>query len=444
MRSKNSARSARLARPGAWMALPAMWTLLLVLGAATARATTYLDSGFGTPLGAASARALAVGSTGISLRTGSEALFLNPATLAPESLHVTLDLNLGVTQANEDRLVALFDSFDSFLDETAVAFNRNTYGTVSGGLAWKLPSDSPMSLGIGVFDRYDFDYDYFEEFRNPDGTSPTRDELLQNRELSIGGRLRSLSAGYSSGVFPKVTLGATLHRYFGDIERDRRVQDFVADTHEETLEQQALDGWGWSVGGFGHAGPRVDLGASFEGPFTVDGTRTVVHKGATAGAPDTTTAANAEVKYPGTLRFGGTYYPRNLLRTSFSIEMERRFWKQIDSRVAGVFGDSLNVRDTWELRVGLEHILYNGLPMRFGFRYLQNYADPESERSIFSAGIGYKIAGFALDVTGLYHRQTSRQDFLFDPSYLTFQAPDTLAKVEDSIVQLVLGVSRSF
>lgn len=437
MRSNNSARSVRIARPGACTAALAMWMLLLLTGAAAAGATTFLDSGFGTPVGASSARALALGATGISLRSGSEALFLNPAVLAPVSGRVALDASIGVTQANEDRLVPLFDSFDSFLDETGVAFNRNTYGTVSGGLAWRLPSEQPMSVGVGVFDRYDFDYGYFEEFRNPDGTSPTRDELLQNRELNVSGRLRSVSFGYSSSIVRDVSLGASLHRYIGDIERDRRVHVFTTGQDTLGVDRHELGGWGWSVGASGSVNDRIDLGASFEGPFTVDGTHTT-----TRGT--VTTSADREVEYPGTLRFGGTYHPRNILRTTFSVEAERRFWEQVDTRVAGVFGDSVDVRDTWELRVGLEHLLYNGLPVRFGFRYLENYADPESERSIFSAGVGYKFAGYAIDVTGLYHRQTSRQDFLFNPSYLTFQAPDTLEKVEDSVVQLIVGVSRSF
>lgn len=444
MRSNNSACSVRTAGRGARIAPLVVWALLVVLGVVTARATTYLDTGFGTPVGAASARALAVGATGISLRTGSEALFLNPAVLGPQSDRVTLDLTFGVTQANEDRLIPLFDSFDSFIDETGVAFNRNTYGTVSGGAVWQLPTEMPMSLGATIADRFDFDYDYFEEFRNPDGTSSSRDELLENRTLSLDGRVRSVSLGYSSTIVHQVSLGASLHRYFGTVDRDRRVHYFTTGADSLWLASQDLGGWGWSLGGYGHVNDRIDLGASFEGPFTLSGTRTTTTNGATAGAPNVTASADAEVKYPGTLRFGGTYHPRNILRTTFSIEAERRFWERVGTRVPGVFGDSVTVRDTWDFRVGLEHVLYNGLPLRFGFRYLENYADPESDRSIFSAGIGYKFAGYVIDVTGLYHRQTSRQDFLFNPSYLTFQAPDTLEKVEDSILQVMFGLSRSF
>jgi hypothetical protein len=55
------------------------------------------------------------------------------------------------------------------------------------------------------------------------------------------------------------------------------------------------------------------------------------------------------------------------------------------------------------------------------------------------------VGGFELDVTGLYHRQTTRQDFLFDPSLGTiFLVPDAQERVEDTILELMLGASRRF
>src|SRR5262245_36742764 len=54
---------------------------VLALGAAAAQATTYLDTGFGTPQGGSTARSIAMGSIGISLHTGSDALVLNPGAL---------------------------------------------------------------------------------------------------------------------------------------------------------------------------------------------------------------------------------------------------------------------------------------------------------------------------------------------------------------------------
>jgi hypothetical protein len=421
--------------------------LLALVQAPAAGATTFLDTSFGTPVGGTSARSLALGSTGVSLHTGSEALFFNPAVLVPEAKYGEIDLTIGATQATEDRLVPLYDSFMSFVDETAVAVNRNVYGNVSGGGIWRLPAETPMAIGVGVFERFDFDYDYFEEFRDPDVDSDPRDRLIQEREWIVDGRLWTTSAGYAAEVWNRLQFGGALHRWSGDVQRDVAVNDFDTGRHRIDTVKQELEGWGWTVGGWGRVTDRLDLGASFEGPVTLDGSRTVIVTSGAVGQSDSiaTTGAPAEVDYPAVLRLGGTYHPRNVLRTTFTLEVERRFWEQLDVPVIGAVGDTVAVRDTWDFRMGLEHVFYNNLPVRFGFRYLENYADPESERSIFSAGIGYRVGGFELDVTGLYHRQTSRQDFLFDPSYGTmFLVPGAQERVEDTVLELMLGASRRF
>jgi hypothetical protein len=422
--------------------------LALTLGTGTAGALTILDAGFGSPQGGAGPRSLAMGSTGASLHQGSQGLFFNPATLLPETRWGEVDLTLGVAQATEDRSVPLWDSFNSYVDDTIVATNHNRYGNATGGAIMRLPG-TDMSIAVGLYDRYDFKYDYYEEYRNPAGTDPVgdRDQILQERSIQEKGALRSLSAGYSAEIAHRVQLGFAMHRDTGDPSRE--IQRVNYQTRADTVDtvDQELRGWGWSVGAWGRPTERVDVGVSFEGPFSVDGNYTARH--ILSGTVASETSMDRSVDYPGTLRFGATYHPRNQLRTTFAVEMERRFWESLDSPVASVFGDTLQVRDTWDLRVGLEHVFYNDLPVRFGFRYLENYADPESDRSIFSAGVGYHAAGFNFDVTGLLHRQTSRQAFLFNPSYRSssgdnFQAPGTLEKVEDTILQLVVGASRSF
>lgn len=406
----------------------AMATLLLVAG--SAGAATRLDIGYGTPAGGAMGRSLAMGSTGISLRQGSDALFLNPALLVPADGRVELDVTAGATQANEERLYPIFDSFNGYQTETIVASNRNTYGIAAGGVAWRLPSAHPIALGAGVFDRFGFDYDYFEEVRDPSG-----DDIQQEREVAVDGRLRSISFGCASEVGRDVQLGLSLHRYTGDPSATARTANLVTQTTTLDEVRQPLDGWGWSVGAWGRAGERVDVGLSFDGPFQLDGTF-AARSQRTVGTTDSTAARTLD--YPGALRFGFTYHPRSELRTRFALEFERRFWETLDEGQLDVFGDSLAVRDTWDLRVGLEHVFYNGLPLRFGFRYLENYADPESERAVFSVGVGYRVAGIALDATGMYSRQTSRQGFPFPTS-----ASGT-EKVEDTVLHLLFGASRAF
>jgi hypothetical protein len=420
--------------------------LALTLGTGTAGAFTVLDWGFGSPQGGASPRSLAMGSTGAALYQGSQGLFFNPAALLPETRWGEVDVTLGLTQTSEDRLVPLWDSFNSYVDDTIVATNRNRYGNVTGGGVLRLPG-TDMALAVGVFDRYSFAYDYYEEYRNPAGTDPIgdRDQILQTRTIQNTGVLRSLSAGYSAGIAKRVQLGFAVHRYMGDPSRE--VQRVNYQTHADTVTtvDQELRGWGWSVGAWGRPTERIDLGVSFEGAFQVEGdyaTSTTIDD-----SVRTESASQRTVDYPGTLRFGAVYHPRNRLRTTFAVEAERHFWESLSTPVTSVYGDAVEVHDTWDLRIGLEHVFYNGMPVRFGFRFLENYADAESNRTIFSAGLGYHAAGFNFDVTGLLHRQTSRQAFLFDPSYRTtnnYNAPGTLERVEDTILELVIGASRSF
>ncbi len=135
---------------------------------------------------------------------------------------------------------------------------------------------------------------------------------------------------------------------------------------------------------------------------------------------------DVKIKYPGTLRAGLTYRPRNELATVFSVDVVRRFWEGIaaDSyRTAAFISQSVPSANTWDVRFGLEHVFYNNVPARFGFRYLENYADPESNRSIFSGGVGYKAADYQIDVTLQYHRQTSRQAFIFDRTLPVDRSP---------------------
>ena len=404
-----------------------------------AMAITFLDTAYGTPQGSAIGRSAAMGATGVALAHGSQSLIHNPALLAVGDYHVHEQFQIGVTYAAEDRLVPLFDSFDSFVRETTISTNRNTYAQAEGGLVLHLPTSVPMAIAAGLFERYDFDFNYFEEVRNPTPfPGASRDIIVGERTWDVEGVLRSVSAGYAAELAGPIQFGFSAHHYFGKVRSMRRETMFLLETSTAERLERDLVGWGFSVGGHGAIGEHVALGVAYEAPFTVSGT--YVASDATGSSLN-----EEEIKYPGTLSFGVTYQPRNVLSTLFTAEALFRNWQDLEDTFRTIVPDNRFVlRDTWDLRVGVEHIFYNGLPVRFGFRYLQNYADSESERTIYSVGTGYVVDHFRFDVTGVYHRQTSRQGFLFDPSVTGFPAPDGDTKVEDSVMQLVLAVSRNF
>ncbi len=439
--------------------------LLQAVAVPGAVATTTLDAAFGTPFGAQTPRAAAMGSVGAALYQGSANLVANPAMLSRMDGRLRVEFNGGISQVNEDRYQPLFDSFESYLTDTVVASNRNSYGLLQGGAIYQLLPEHQVTVGIGIFDRYSFDYDYFEEIRDTNTSNvPSRDAVVQLRDYQIDGRLRSITFGYGMEITPRLRMGISLHRYTGTLTHTANTRTtalylntFTSDPGSAAFEHE-LRGWGWTAGLAGTVNERLDVGASFEGPFTVQGAISSMDSTIGSWMPYDqsvvvmpVTSGDVKVKYPGTLRAGVSYRPRNLLTTVFSVDLVRRFWEGVadESYRTAAFVSRGTLRDTWDLRFGLEHVFYNNVPARFGFRYLENYADPESNRSIFSGGVGYESAGYKFDVTLQYHRQTSRQAFIFDRT-LTWSdgqvdpGPTSLSKVEDGMVSLLLGVSRNF
>ena len=77
--------------------------------------------------------------------------------------------------------------------------------------------------------------------------------------------------------------------------------------------------------------PRFDVGVSFEGPFTVDGTVNLDVSDTGAGILESASGEYG-IDYPGALRFGFAYKPRNELETTFTVESVRRFWEGLSDQ----------------------------------------------------------------------------------------------------------------
>lgn len=442
--------------------------LAVLLFAQPVSAYTMLDSAFGTPVDAGNPRAAAMASVGVSLYQGSSTLIHNPAMLGYMEDRGLVELNLGFSTLTEDRFQPVYDSFSSYVTETTIASNKNSYGLLQGGALFRLGPDRAMALGLGIFDRYVFDYDYAEEIRdNTNFSTPSgRDEVVQLRRYELQGRLRSVSMGYGVRLLPQLSLGLGLHRYFGTLENRVDITSFpranpgdhelLSDPGNAAFRHE-LAGWSWSLGVSGSVHTHLDLGVSYEGPFTVKGAfsspDSVLGRWYPYDQSETVMeigGGDVELKYPGTLSMGLTLRPQNVLSTVFSLELVHRWWSEVyrDSYRAATFTSAGEARNTWDVRLGLEHVFYNNMPARFGFRYLENYADRESARSIFSAGLGYEAAGFGVDLGLQYHRQTTRQDYIFDPTLVWTDGIDTppagLSKVEDGMFTLTVGLSRRF
>lgn len=424
------------------LALALLLSLVAMAGAVPARAYTYLESAYGTPLTGLSSRGLGMGGAVTAMADGSFSLVQNPAMLASEERRVA-DLTLRGIRYDETRFVPLFDTFDSFVKETAVAENPKTYFGLNGGLVWR-PTNlgGKFAVAGGFFERYNHQFDFVDERRNGDGRdAANRDKVYATQFISSDRAIYSASAGvaYKEQV---LSMGATIHYYFGDLSFSNttvagpatRPSGAPANTPNVALDRD-MSAVGATFGVAAELSPRVTLAASYQLPvkFDADWRRMTVAD---------TTIGNDNVDYPGRLAVGVAFRPRNVLGTTFTLDVARTFWEDLEDPIlaATPVVTLPALRNTYEFRFGLEHIFYNNLPARFGFFYREAYAADEVDDAGLSFGTGWQYSNFDLGFSADISKRNSRQKSI-TPRATNDPKDD---RVQDSLLRGVIDVRYHF
>jgi hypothetical protein len=405
---------------------------LLAALAGPALGAGALDRRYGTPELGLSARSRAMGGAGAALPGGAFGLVDNPATLALRR-GSRIDLTGGISRASENRLVPLFDTFDSYVDDAAIAINDHVYGSLSGGVVWDpgFPS-GPMHgfvFAAGVFDRYDPRYDYQDERR----TTATTDEIVAERFIRTRGTLRAWSFGAAVPIRERATIGAAVQWYEGVwTDRDALVPRTPAVSGRTSEAERRLAGHSLTLGGTFDVDAHLRAALAFE-------TRPDLRDEFTQWEDDslvTPAGARADLRLPWRLHAGAAYRPRNTLRTTFVLDVVYTPWTEVEDPL----DTGPTLLDTWDARFGLEHEVLEGLPGRVGFRYARSYTTREADRVTFTFGIGYALERVAIDLAGEVGKATSRQEPLWPRDE---QGPAVGAgrdRVEDTLVRAYLGV----
>jgi len=369
-------------------------------------------------------------------RTKTLGAHWSPAVLSPFGAGAICDFE------SEDRFQPLYDTFDSYVTDVAIASNDHQY--FHGGLGVALPllrGGLPLALGLSLADRYPFAYTFEEELREPDPDND-RDRIIANRKREVTGTLRDLSAGLGLGLGERLMLGATVNYAFGTRKDTWQVRNFVDpdSSYNDTYEFQ-MSGVNFVLGASVTLSERFSLGLAWESRLEVDGDHTVTHETA---AGDTLIATHESVKYPDYVSAGLTFRPRNDPRTVFTIEATYARWSKLeDSRSTD--GATTPLDDTWDMRVGVEHTFYNDMPLRFGFRRYDSYADRDVGTSVFSAGTGMKMPGGLVSVSIEISKTTAVLPHQFPyPDMGGAYVSDPDARVEDSLFRIGIGYSGEF
>ncbi len=426
--------------------------LAVLCGALPATAGPQIMTEYGDQMPWYGAEINAMGGAGTALYRGGLSNVFNPALLADVG-EARIDAGISLDQEHEDRFQPLFDTFDSWVTDAAIASNRNHFFQSGFSLAGRPVADGLWSLGLSLTDRYPFAYRFDEELRNPSPFppaqgEPARDAVIAVRQREVTGTLRALSLGTAVDN-GQVAFGAAVHYNFGT--RTETLSEADKDNvapNESWNERHAFDmsGINLTVGARVRLNERVDLGLAYESSLTADGDWTRSYNSA-AGLLDTMQIYEGSYEYPEAYRAGLTFRPRTDPATVFTIEFEHKPWSKMAVEPIEGYAFRENLRDVTDVRVGLEHTFYNGMPLRFGFRHYNSYADRDAGSAVFSAGTGMNVGKGRLNASLELAKITSVQRHQFDYPSDYFGdnfVVDEAARVEDTRFRIGVGYSREF
>jgi hypothetical protein len=368
--------------------------LLTLAGPATAgpQATTT----YGDPFTWMGAEAAAMGGTGVAVYRGGLSNVFNPAFLVVET-DKRLDAGVMLDQEHEDRLQPLYDSFNSWVADVSIASNRHHFWQTGFGFAKRVGSGPrAVAIGLSLTDRFPWGYAFSEEIRNPSpflprsASEPQRDIIVAMRERQVTGALRALSFGVAAETSERISVGTAIHYNYGtrrDVASSLDLDHVGTNDSWRDSDELKLAGVSVSAGLRARCSERLDLGFAVESGIRASGDWRQQHFAA-AGATDTTQGSFQD--YPWCARAGLAFRPRNELPTVLTLEIEYRPWSDLRDGTLGADVTPI-LNDAADVRLGVEHTFYNGMPLRFGFRHLASYADRDAAVTAFTAGTAARV-----------------------------------------------------
>ncbi len=406
----------------------------VLVSARPASAFSFLDRAYGTPQLGLSARSRAMGGAGAAMSDGVFSLVDNPANLVLLRGN-RVQFTGAMARASESRLVPLFDTFDSFVDETAVAVNDNGYGELQGGVVLDHWGGRGVIVSGGVFTRYDPRYDYFDELR----TSDSSDTLRNNKIIKTDGLLRTATLGVALPFGDGSGLGVAVNYYFGTLTNREALVSLATSDYGSATEaklERKLDGFSVTVGANVYVDERLRVGAAIETKPSLNDDYTTW----TDGAVTSPEQSSGDLELPMRFQGGLTYRPRNAFQTVFAADVVYTPW----SEIADHLSPDQKLQDTWEGRFGLEHVFYNNLPGRIGFRYGQSYAMDEADRVTFTFGFGYLVEQFRIDLAAEVGKASTRQTPIRPRTEQGAYVGLGQDRVDDTLFRVSLGVDYGF
>jgi len=304
-------------------------------------------------------------------------------------------------------------SFES--DDDSVFFPPHFYAT------WKV--NDRYSLGLGTFSRF--------------GLGTKFDDDWQGRYNSYEATIESVSINPNMAVKVTDELSAAfgveaMYLNFSQKKKLRYRNPFVEGAYlnlpdgDAHLEADGM-GYGFNMALHYQPCPYAKLGLSYRSPISMKVTgdadfSDISQPYAGFGIqvyPDT--SASGVVTLPDSFAFGVAMYPMEKL--SVEVGAVYTLWSKYDELKIN-FGDQLNSADpstdqttseknwddVWRLNIGVEYAMLDWLDLRLGYVWDQSpakdetidYLLPDSDRQMFSGGLGFHMDNWAVDMSYSY------------------------------------------
>ncbi|MCB5258836.1 MAG: hypothetical protein LHW47_06745, partial [Candidatus Cloacimonetes bacterium] len=200
------------------LALSMILSIIIIAGLS---AWSITDDYFGNRFGILDARSYAMGSTGVYNALRPSAITLNPANLTLINRPAGLEGSFFLDRNEDNRAVPLYNSFDSYIDDSVYASNLHFYDDYAGS---GFISFNPWKLRLGVGAYYqpllNFDGNYEEEIRNNRNTdNDNYPEKIAVNTITNEGVLNQASGvlciGYNLGENADFNLGFDFGKLWG-------------------------------------------------------------------------------------------------------------------------------------------------------------------------------------------------------------------------------------
>ena len=386
------------------------------------------------------ARSMALGHVGTADAFGVTNLFTNPALLA-DGPGIRVEGGMYSLHRVESRSFPAIDQFSDLVTENIYNISESWQTLYNAGGIWSFGN---FAVGAGMAPYWSPFFHYEEDVRgNLSAANFNRDPLVGNfqweragliNETSIGGSMKwnNLHLGASVGLLAANGLDV---RHGTVVIRPDDALD--TDTTNVTSYPYTLD----KASMVYHLGASFDFTPRFRLAFDYESSADLTFKGMTeipffaqsAALPGylfSDSTITIKETHPSRYTLGMRLQPTNLLRTKAYFEVEFLDWSQFKvtypDSIQGQGDLTAPLSQTITFKGGVEHELFNGMPVRAGLIYAGSPLAKNLAQTWITMGTGYHWGNIQVDAAAEFGNIAYAYPDLFVAVGQTHQGDETI------------------